>query len=152
MFKDTLREIKKSLGRFISLFAICFIGVAFFAGLTASSGDMKNSSDLYYDDYNLCDIEVMSSIGFTSEDINKIQEIDGIQGIYPTCRTDAVTVFDGVQSTLRILTVPDGNYNPNNSNYINQLRLKEGRLPENDHECVIKYSDFASNKIKIGDT
>ena len=61
MFKDTLREIKKSLGRFISLFAICFIGVAFFAGLTASSGDMKNSSDLYYDDYNLCDIEVMSS-------------------------------------------------------------------------------------------
>ena len=152
MFKDTIREIKKSLGRFISLFAICFIGVAFFAGLTASSGDMKNSSDLYYDDFNLCDIEVMSSIGFTSEDINIIREIDGIEGINPTYRTDAVTVFDGIQSTLRIMTVPDGNYDVSDSNYINQLRLKEGRLPENDHECVIKYSDFASNKIKIGDT
>lgn len=58
MVKDTIREIRKSLGRFISLFAICFIGVAFFAGITASSKDMKHSSDSYYDEYNLCDIDL----------------------------------------------------------------------------------------------
>ena len=49
VFKDLIREIKGSLGRFISIMAITAIGAAFFAGVTASSGDMKRSLDNYYD-------------------------------------------------------------------------------------------------------
>ena len=51
VFKDFIREIKGSLGRFFAIMAIVAIGVAFFAGITASSNDMKHSSDLYYDEY-----------------------------------------------------------------------------------------------------
>ena len=48
------------------IFAIVAIGVAFFAGVTASSNDMKNSTDHYYDDYNMSDLRLLSSIGFNS--------------------------------------------------------------------------------------
>jgi putative ABC transport system permease protein len=151
MIKDTLREIRKSLGRFISLFAICFIGVAFFAGVTASSGDMKHSSDLYYDEYNLCDIEVMSSTGFSEDDVRLIRDTEGVNGVYATHRMDAVTSLDGIQMTMRVMTVPDGDYDAENPDYINQLRLKEGRLPEAEDECVVRYSEMSSNPINIGD-
>ncbi|MFR4219498.1 MAG: hypothetical protein ACLT16_17960 [[Clostridium] innocuum] len=36
LLKDTLREIRKSFGRFFSIFAIVGIGVAFFAGVRDS--------------------------------------------------------------------------------------------------------------------
>ena len=68
LLKDTFREMRKSLGRFISIFMIVGIGVAFFAGVKASVPDMKGSADKYFDDYNLMDIKVMSTIGMSKED------------------------------------------------------------------------------------
>ena len=53
LIKDLLREIRKSFSRFFSIFAICLIGVAFFAGVSASSGDMKESANTYYKNTNL---------------------------------------------------------------------------------------------------
>ena len=58
VWKDLFREIKRTFGRFIAIFAIVAIGVAFFAGVTASSNDMKNSTDHYYDDYNMSDLRL----------------------------------------------------------------------------------------------
>ena len=79
--KDTIREIKKSLGRFISIFAIVAIGVAFFAGVKAAAPDMKYTADKYYDDYNLFDLRVVTTMGLTKDDVNEIQEVPGISGI-----------------------------------------------------------------------
>ena len=58
LLKDTFREIKGSLGRFMAILGIVLIGVAFFAGVTASSYDMKYTADKYYDDNNLMDIRL----------------------------------------------------------------------------------------------
>ena len=81
VIKDLLREIKKTFGRFFAIFAIVAIGVAFFAGVTASSGDMKNSTDAYYDDYNMSDLRILSSIGFNEDDVDAISQVDGVKGI-----------------------------------------------------------------------
>ena len=83
VWKDLFREIKRTFGRFIAIFAIVAIGVAFFAGVTASSNDMKNSTDNYYDDYNMSDLRLLSSIGFNEDDINVIREVQGVKGLYP---------------------------------------------------------------------
>lgn len=151
VFKDTFREIKNSFGRFFAIFAIVAIGVAFFAGVTASSSDMKHSSDCYYDEYNLMDLRILSGVGFTEEDIDAIRSVDGVEGLFATHTIDAVTKIDGTQSTVRVMTVPDDNLNDDNSDYINRLRLKEGRLPEKEGECVVRYSEFYQQKIEIGD-
>ena len=81
VWKDLFREIKRTFGRFIAIFAIVAIGVAFFAGVTASSNDMKNSTDNYYDDYNMSDLRLLSSIGFNEDDIKAIRAVDGVKGV-----------------------------------------------------------------------
>ena len=81
VFKDLIRQIKKTFGRFFAIFAIVAIGVAFFAGVTASSNDMKHSTDSYYDDYNMSDLRILSSIGFNDEDVEAIRDVEGVNGV-----------------------------------------------------------------------
>lgn len=152
LLKDILREIKSSFGRFFAVFAIVMIGVAFFAGVTASSSDMEASSDKYYDDQNLMDLRLVSSIGFDDEDIAAIRKTEGVRGLFAAHTVDAVTSNDGIQSTVRVMTVPDENLNDDNDDFINRPRLKEGRLPEKTGECVIKYTQMQEDRIQIGDT
>ena len=150
VWKDLFREIKRTFGRFIAIFAIVAIGVAFFAGVTASSNDMKNSTDHYYDDYNMSDLRLLSSIGFNEDDINAIREVQGVKGMYPAYSQDAVIRKDSIETAVHIMSVPV-NTDRDNKDYINQLRIKEGRLPEKNGECVVRYEESRDN-FSIGDT
>lgn len=149
VFKDFIRNIKGSLGRFFAIMAIVAIGVAFFAGVTASSGDMKHSSDSYYDEYNMNDIRILSSIGFTSQDIEAVSKISGVKAVYKTNTQDVLVDYDGRENVAHISGIPVGKASDDDS-YINQLRIKEGRLPQNDKECVVKYEDTRKS-MQVGD-
>lgn len=149
VFKDFIRNIKGSLGRFFAIMAIVAIGVAFFAGVTASSGDMKHSSDSYYDEYNMNDIRILSSIGFTSQDIEAVSKVYGVKAVYKTNTQDVLVDYDGRENVAHISGIPVGKASDDDS-YINQLRIKEGRLPQNDKECVVKYEDTRKS-MQVGD-
>ena len=149
VFKDFIRNIKGSLGRFFAIMAIVAIGVAFFAGVTASSGDMKHSSDSYYDEYNMNAIRILSSIGFTSQDIEAVSKVYGVKAVYKTNTHDVLVDYDGRENVAHISGVPVGKASDDDS-YINQLRIKEGRLPQNDKECVVKYEDTRKS-MQVGD-
>lgn len=149
VFKDFIRNIKGSLGRFFAIMAIVAIGVAFFAGVTASSGDMKHSSDSYYDEYNMNDIRILSSIGFTSQDIEAVSKVSGVKAVYKTNTHDVLVDYDGRENVAYISGIPVGKASDDDS-YINQLRIKEGRLPQNDKECVVKYEDTRKS-MQVGD-
>ena len=81
LLKDTLREIRKTRGRFFSIFGIVAIGVAFFAGVLASAPDMKYTADRYFDDYNLMDYRVVSNFGITEDDVRQLRQVAGVQGV-----------------------------------------------------------------------
>lgn len=149
VFKDFIRNIKGSLGRFFAIMAIVAIGVAFFAGVTASSGDMKYSSDSYYDEYNMNDIRILSSIGFTSQDIEAVSKVYGVKAVYKTNTQDVLVDYDGRENVAHVSGIPIGKASDDDS-YINQLRIKEGRLPQNDKECVVKYEDTRKS-MQVGD-
>lgn len=149
VFKDFIRNIKGSLGRFFAIMAIVAIGVAFFAGVTASSEDMKYSSDSYYDEYNMNDIRILSSIGFTSQDIEAVSKVYGVKAVYKTNTQDVLVDYDGRENVAHVSGIPVGKASDDDS-YINQLRIKEGRLPQNDKECVVKYEDTRKS-MQVGD-
>lgn len=149
VFKDLIREIKGSLGRFISIMAITAIGAAFFAGVTASSGDMKRSSDNYYDEYNMNDIRIISSIGLTDDDLQVIAKAQGVKAVYGANSKDVLINYDDKESVAHVLSIPL-NADDNDDSYINRLRIKEGRLPQNDKECVVKY-ESTREAVKVGD-
>lgn len=151
LFKDIQREIKKSMGRFISIFAIVAIGVAFFAGVKASVPIMKNSADSYFDDYNLMDIKVMSTMGMTKEDVEALREIDGVEGIYPSYTLDTLSKENNSERVMKVLSIPMM-AKQDDVNYMNQARLVNGRMPQAEDECVIEHAGIGGVQSKIGDT
>ena len=55
LFKNALREIKNSLGRFISITCIVALGVGFFAGMKIVLPDLTLTADTYYNDTHFLD-------------------------------------------------------------------------------------------------
>lgn len=146
--KDIFREIKISLGRFLSILCIVAIGVAFFAGIKASAPDMKNSADTYFDKYNVQDIQVYSTIGLTKKDVAAIKKIKGIKSVQPSFSMDTLSQIDSTQMVIKVIS-----YGIDQK--MNKIRVVEGRMPERENECLVEASS-ATNKLygtfHIGDT
>lgn len=151
LFKSTLREIKGSLGRFLSIFFIVTLGVSFFSGINASAPDMKATADRYFDKYNLMDLQIMSTLGLDEEDIKAIEDIDEVKAVMKGYSLDAIAVRGNSQSVLRVHGIPLDKSLEDDS-YINRPRLMEGRLPEKSGECVVEEDTFGKDFIKLGDT
>jgi len=150
--KDTFREIKKSLGRFLSIFAIVAIGVSFFAGVKSAAPDMKFTADKYYDDNNLMDIRVLSNLGLTDNDVTTIKGSEGVLGVYPTHTIDALIKDGTAQGVFKVHGMPIKDLDANNEGYINRPTVVDGRLPEKSGECVIEKSLIPGLNLNIGDT
>ena len=151
LVKDTVREIKKSIGRFLSIFAIVGIGVAFFAGVKEGEPVMKVSADKYFDEYNLMDIRVVSPIGLTDDDVAEIKKLDGIKGIFPTHSIDVLTEINSSEFVLKVHGIPLDDAKNDTDNYINRAEIKEGRLPEKSGECIVGAGNFNGMGVKVGD-
>lgn len=95
------------------------------------------------------DIRILSSIGFTSQDIEAVSKVYGVKAVYKTNTQDVLVDYDGRENVAHISGVPVGKASDDDS-YINQLRIKEGRLPQNDKECVVKYEDTRKS-MQVGD-
>lgn len=65
LMKDSVKEIKNTYKRFLSILLMAFLGVGFFAGIKATSPDMVNTIDKFYKDQNVYDIQVISTLGLT---------------------------------------------------------------------------------------
>lgn len=150
LLKDTRREIKKSFGRFISIFAIVGIGVAFFAGVKDSVPVMKNTADKYFDDYNFMDLKVMSPTGMSKADAQAIQKTAGVEGVYASHSLDALSMKNNAQTVFKLMSYPMG-ASRDDVDYINQLRLVKGRLPQKADECVVEYSNLKGAASKVGE-
>lgn len=146
--KDIFREIKISLGRFLSILCIVAIGVAFFAGIKASAPDMKNSADTYFDKYNVQDIQVYSTIGLTKKDVAAIKKIKGVKSVQPNFSMDTLSQIDSTQMVIKVISYEI-------DQKMNKIRLVDGRMPERENECLVEASS-ATNKLygtfRIGDT
>lgn len=144
LLKDTFREIKKSKGRFLSMFAIITLGVSFFTGIKVASPVMKITADKYCDQNNLMDLTVISNLGLTDEDIKEISNVCGVSNVYPTYSKEVLTSIGTNQLVLKVHGLPK----ESNSDYINKVKITEGRYPQNEGECLVE----DSKDIPLGST
>ena len=98
LLKDGIKEIKYSYKRFISLLLIVLLGVGFFAGIKATSPDMKKTVDTYFDDLKVMDIQVISTLGLTDDDITAIKQVENVESVEGAYQTDAVVTVCLIQS------------------------------------------------------
>ncbi len=149
--KNIARGIKSSLNRFLSIMFIVALGAGFMAGLAAASPDMYDTADEYIDNYNLYDIDIKSSIGLTDDDIESVKALDIADQLQGSVVFDMVlNQANGSDFTSRVYGILDDN----SDTQINKLNLIEGRLPENDSECIIEsvFGKYSGEGVAVGDT
>lgn len=140
--KDFYTEIRKSMGRFLSIFFIVAIGCAFFAGIRSSEPDMRYSGDAYFDRKNLMDLQVISTMGLTDEDVEAIEKLDGIEKAEAGYSVDALCTEGDNQIVMHVMSLLPS---------MNQVQVENGRLPEKSDECVVDADFLSKSTLKIGD-
>ena len=130
------------MGRFLSIFFIVAIGCAFFAGIRSSEPDMRYSGDAYFDRKNLMDLQVISTMGLTDEDVEAIEKLDGIEKAEAGYSVDALCTEGDNQIVMHVMSLLPS---------MNQVQVENGRLPEKSDECVVDADFLSKSTLKIGD-
>ena len=146
--KDTLRTMRKTLNRFCSILLIVALGVGFFAGVRATGDDMRNTASDYYTDYNAMDIKVLSTLGFSQNDVEAVEAVAGVKQVYAGKYVDCLTLCQDNFLT-RVLSLPQ---DPESSQTMNRLRVLTGRLPQTANECVVDEKIQYTYHFELGQT
>ena len=142
LLKDSIKEIKNTYKRFLSILVMAFLGVGFFAGMRAASPDMVDTIDQYYKESQVYDIKILSTLGLTNDDIDALSEIDEIENTVGTYETEDKIEIDNKEIITKIMSVEK----------LNKPILLQGNLPKTQNECVVEDSFLTANHKSIGDT
>ncbi len=139
MIKMTIREIKGSLGRYLAILAIVTLGVGLYSGLKITKPAMILVENTYLREQNFFDFRLLSTIGFTQEDVDAFagqEEVEYVEG------SISVDVFCGIDdesdAVYKLHTLPET---------INQVVLTAGRMPDQADECVLDSQQFDESVI-----
>ncbi len=168
---DSFRSIQRTFSRFVSIIAIVAMGSGLFCGLNAIGPDMIDTANEYYTEYNLMDLRLQSYLGLYDEELAKVRKIEGVESVQGVKFVDGyvqtpnekgeyegIVDIDGSEMTIRISGVDlmsavnfeNGERNPD---YINRLKLVEGRYPESPNECVVTCSGLTTpEQFVVGST
>ena len=141
--KDFLREIKKSISRFISIMLIVALGVAFYSGVRSTMPAMHKTADATYDKQNLMDIRIIGTLGLTQGDLNALSKVEGIKDIEGSFTTDFLCIVNSKEVVTRAISM---------SEKINGIKLEEGNHPTKYNECLVSREFLAETGLKIGDS
>ncbi|MCI7145912.1 MAG: ABC transporter permease [Clostridiales bacterium] len=137
--KSILRTIFGSMGRYISIMAIIALGVGFFAGIKVTKSSMVQTFNTYVHEYNMYDFRLVSTLGFTDEEISRLADTEGISDAEGSITRDIYSL-DGEdnRTVYRVHSITDK---------VNDLKLSDGRMPEKAGECVGDKDHFSSEDI-----
>ena len=142
LLKHIFMKIKDNYKRFLSLICMAFLGVGFYVGIQSSSPDMLKTLDNFYDENNVYDISVISNVGLTEDDLLKLSKIKNVE------------LAINIQEKDTYLEIEENNYVVKLIEYnsqMNNVYIKEGRLPKNNNEVSVDNALLENNNLKLGD-
>lgn len=141
LFKDSVKEIKNTYKKFISILLMAFLGVGFFAGIRAAAPNMLDTLDIYYKEQDVYDIQIISTLGLTDEDITAISKIENVEKIDASFETDGIINTENKDTVVKLISIGD----------LNKTVLIEGELPKAENECLVEPDFLKATDKKIGD-
>lgn len=141
--KDFWREIRNTRNRFFSILVLVALAVAFLSGLRATAPDMKRTCDTYMDEQNFMDIQILSTLGLTKEDVELLGRQKGVEACEGAYVIDAFAHTPELDIVTKVYSLP---------RTINRLRVTDGRLPERDGECAVDQNLLDDLGLSLGDT
>jgi putative ABC transport system permease protein len=139
--KDFFMQIKRTFNRFISILLIVALGVSFYAGIRSTEPDMRLSADAFYDANKMMDIRIVSTLGLTDYDVEAIGGVEGVECAVGTYTEDVIMHREDNEASVKIMAETEN---------INLVTVKEGRMPENDNECIVD-TQLLEGVYQIGD-
>lgn len=147
LLHQTLRSIHTTFSRFLAIVAIVALGTGFFAGLMMTGPDMRQAMDTYYDDNHVWDIRLISTLGFSNDDIHQFDDVEGVRACMPNHTVDAIARMNDTQVAVRVSSfdttmaqqfVDEHAYAAKDSSFdfLNRFQLVAGRLPQSPDECL----------------
>lgn len=145
LVKDSVKQIKNTFKRYISILLMALLGVGFFAGIKAASPDMQKTLDTYFDNQDVYDIEIVSTLGITNEDIEAVKKLDIVDEVLGVYSKDEIVKIGEEEKIIKLISFPENNEG------LNKFDLVSGTIPRNSDECIVEqyFLDFA--KKSIGD-
>ena len=143
LHKDFWMEIRKSKARFISIFLIVALGVAFFSGIQAASPDMRFSGDAYYDEALLMDLKVVGTLGLTEDDVEALKKIEGVESAEGSYGTDVICGEGEHQKVLHVESL---------NKSVNRIKAKKGKIPEKKGEIFLDREYALARGYEVGDS
>lgn len=147
LLHQTLRSIHTTFSRFLAIVAIVALGTGFFAGLMMTGPDMRQAMDTYYDDNHVWDIRLISTLGFSNDDIHQFDDVEGVRACMPNHTVDAIARMNDTQVAVRVSSfdthmaqqfIDEHAYAAKDSSFgfLNRFQLVTGRLPQSPDECL----------------
>ena len=138
ILKLTRRSIRSSFGRFLAILLIVTLSVGFFSGLKITKSAMAETCNDYLIDYNLFDFKLLSTIGFTEEDVKTFQSDSSISIAEGGKSVDALLQYGEKTAAYKLIAIP---------NYINTPALISGEMPDAQNECLVDARVFGEDCI-----
>lgn len=139
MKRNTFREIKKSFGRYFAILAIIALGVAFFSGLKITQSVMVHSADVYLKDLQFYDYRLVSTLGFTEENVEALAEKEDVRAAEGA--VSAEVLYKDAGENERVIKMHSI------TEKVNKLKLVAGEMPQSADECVVDSVLFSEDAI-----
>lgn len=139
MKRNTFREIKKSFGRYFAILAIIALGVAFFSGLKITQSVMVHSADVYLKDLQFYDYRLVSTLGFTEENVEALAEKEDVRAAEGAI--SAEILYKDAGENERVIKMHSI------TKKVNKLKLVAGEMPQSADECVVDSALFSEDAI-----
>ncbi len=144
------RDVTGSVGRFLAIMGIVALGCGFYAGLRMAGPDMRAAADAYYDQTCLWDLRVVSTLGLSDDDVERLSTVEGVLAVAGSTSVDVMARMGSEQVAVRVMSLPEA-YEEGEEPEVNRLVLEEGRWPTAAGECVVS-ADDPSLDVAVGDT
>ncbi|WOC32307.1 MULTISPECIES: FtsX-like permease family protein [Caproicibacterium] len=150
--KAILRSVLHSKSRFFAIFAIVALGAGFFAGISSAAPDMRQTVDQYLDQQNFMDVELLSTLGFSKQDVQAVSSAAGVRAVMPTWYEDVTSRINSEDVVLRVHALPEQGAEDTGAASMNRPVLVSGRWPQSAQECVLdQKKSLVSGGLKVGD-
>ena len=143
-YKDSIRKLKTSIFRYISIIVIIMLGVGFFVGMNSVAPDMKKTTEECLKTSNVFDIQLASNLGYDKKDVEKFEQIEEITEVEPVYNYDVLTTINDKNLPVRIIS-------KTKDQKINKNDIIEGKDVQFPNECLIDTRLHSIYNLNVGD-
>ena len=137
--RKMFRDIKKNLSQFITIFLMVMIGIMAYSGIKSYMDGMAKTSDKFYTENNLQDMDVMGYL--SHDDLDIIKHLDNVNDAELKLSVSGLTDND---KTLLLNFIE--------SNNISKFYIIDGEPFDNKSGVWLDEFYAKENNIKVGDT